>query len=305
MSKMRLSSLEPYLLSLLRAVAAFTFAAHGAQKLFGWLGGTRVPVFSLLGVAGLLEFLGGILLLVGLYTRPVAFVLSGQMAFAYFMAHAPHGFWPALNKGELAVVYCFLFLYLSAAGAGPLSLDSAVRREEVVSGVRRCGPHGTAAFLNRLTHRQGRLLDIAITEPGRQKSERQVERQRLHQRDAHLDRVMGKEELLPEVEAIGKPPHPAQRRGIENPARERGWIPNRGQRQKSPSGWRCRQHRPEESRSGRPRWRRLRAVQRQCPLPSRRVRAHADPPTRRLRRIPRADRPDDSRFAQARPRSSG
>jgi putative oxidoreductase len=129
MLKIRLSTLQPYLLSLLRIMAAFTFAAHGAQKLFGWLGGKAVPVFSLVGVAGLLEFLGGILLLVGLYTRPVAFVLSGQMAFAYFMAHAPHGFWPVLNKGELAVVYCFLFLYLAAAGPGPLSLDSAVRRK--------------------------------------------------------------------------------------------------------------------------------------------------------------------------------
>lgn len=130
MSKMRLSSVEPYLLSLLRAVAAFTFAAHGAQKLFGWLGGPRVPIFSQIGVAGLLEFLGGMLLLVGLFTRPVAFILSGQMAFAYFIAHAPKGFWPLLNRGELAVVYCFLFLYLSAAGAGPLSLDSAVRRKK-------------------------------------------------------------------------------------------------------------------------------------------------------------------------------
>lgn len=125
-----LSKAQPYLLSLLRIMAAFAFAEHGAQKLFGWLGGTHFPLFSLLGAAGVLEFFGGLLLLVGLYTRPVAFLLSGQMAFAYFMQHAPKGFWPVRNGGELALLYCFLFLYFAAAGGGPLSLDAVVRRKK-------------------------------------------------------------------------------------------------------------------------------------------------------------------------------
>jgi putative oxidoreductase len=83
---------------------------------------------SLMGVAGVLELFGGALVLLGLFTRPVAFVLSGEMAFAYFMAHAPQGFWPVLNHGEAAVLYCFAFLYFSAAGGGPWSLDRALRK---------------------------------------------------------------------------------------------------------------------------------------------------------------------------------
>jgi putative oxidoreductase len=82
-----------------------------------------VELFSLIGLAGVLELFGGALLLVGLFTRPVAFILSGEMAFAYFMAHAPRGFWPILNGGELAALYSFVFLYLAAAGGGPWSLD--------------------------------------------------------------------------------------------------------------------------------------------------------------------------------------
>ena len=123
------SKWSPVLQSLLRIVAAFLFMQHGAMKLFGvpGAGDHKVELMSLMGFAGVLEFFGGALLLIGLFTRPVAFILSGEMAFAYFMAHAPQGFWPALNMGEAAVLYCFIFLYLSAAGGGSWSLDRAMR----------------------------------------------------------------------------------------------------------------------------------------------------------------------------------
>ena len=116
----------PRLLSVLRIVAAFLYIQHGGQKLFGFPPSAQMPrpLPPLLMVAGVLEFFGGALLLLGLFTRPVAFLLSGQMAFAYFTAHAPHGFWPLLNQGELAVFYCFFFLYLSVAGGGEWSLDA-------------------------------------------------------------------------------------------------------------------------------------------------------------------------------------
>jgi putative oxidoreductase len=116
----------PRLLSVLRVIAAFLFVAHGAQKLFAWpsaQAGQAVPLISMMGLAGVLEFFGGLLLLLGLFTRPVAFVLAGEMAVAYSMAHAPKGFWPILNHGELAVLYCFLFLYFGAVGGGPWSVD--------------------------------------------------------------------------------------------------------------------------------------------------------------------------------------
>jgi putative oxidoreductase len=120
-----LARATPHLLSLLRIVTAFMFMLHGTQK---WLSfpaprSSPIELMSLSGVAGLLELLGGLLLLLGLFTRPVAFVLSGLMAFAYFIAHAPQGFWPLLNRGELAALYSFVFLYLAAAGGGPWSLD--------------------------------------------------------------------------------------------------------------------------------------------------------------------------------------
>jgi len=119
----------PRLLSVLRIVTAFLFMAHGAQKLLGFPAPMTSPpaLFSLIGLAGTLELVGGALLLVGLFTRPVAFILCGEMAFAYFMAHAGQGFWPLLNRGELAALYCFVFLYLAAAGGGPWSLDHAGR----------------------------------------------------------------------------------------------------------------------------------------------------------------------------------
>ena len=117
------------LLSILRIVAAFLFMQHGMQKLLGFpgAGDRKVELMSLMGFAGCLELIGGGLLLLGLFTRPLAFVLAGEMAFAYFIAHAPQSFWPILNHGEDAVLYCFVFLYLSAAGGGPWSLDRALR----------------------------------------------------------------------------------------------------------------------------------------------------------------------------------
>ena len=122
----------PVLLSILRIVAGFLFMQHGAQKLFGFPGAgghATVQLFSLFGLAGVLEFFGGGLVLIGLFTRPIAFLLSGEMACAYFMVHFKmNHVWPILNHGGEAVLFCFLFLYLSAAGAGPWSLDRALRR---------------------------------------------------------------------------------------------------------------------------------------------------------------------------------
>jgi len=129
----RWRSWTPYLLSVLRIFAAFLFMQVGTAKLFAlpgavMPGGGTAPLGSLAGIAGVLETFGGLLLLIGLFTRPVAFLLSGEMAVAYFYAHAPQGFWPVLNQGAPAALYSFLFLYLSAAGAGPWSVD-ALRRQ--------------------------------------------------------------------------------------------------------------------------------------------------------------------------------
>ncbi len=128
----RSRSWAPYLLSILRIVAAFLFMQVGTAKLFAFPGaimpgGGTAPLASLAGIAGVLEAFGGLLLLLGLFTRPVAFLLSGEMAFAYFIGHAPQGFWPVLNQGAPAALYSFLFLYFSAAGPGPWSID-ALRR---------------------------------------------------------------------------------------------------------------------------------------------------------------------------------
>lgn len=125
----------PWLLSILRVVSAFLFLLHGSQKLFGFPGGgpPQLIEFDKLwsvvpGLAGTLEFFGGLLLLVGFATRPVAFILSGMMAFAYFMAHAPGSFWPVLNRGDAAILFCFVFLYLSGMGPGPFSVDHLIVR---------------------------------------------------------------------------------------------------------------------------------------------------------------------------------
>lgn len=120
-----LNAWRPRVLSILRIVTAFLFMLHGTQKMFGFPAPQRFEfnLFSLSGVAGTLEVAGGILLLIGLFTRPVAFILSGLMAFAYFIAHAPQSFWPLLNGGELAATWAFLFLYLSFAGGGEWSID--------------------------------------------------------------------------------------------------------------------------------------------------------------------------------------
>jgi len=119
----------PRLLGLLRIVAAILFIEHGTQKLFGVpTPGHGMPeMFTLMWFAGILETFGGLLLLIGLFTRPVAFILSGQMAFAYWMAHAPQSPFPALNGGDAAILFCFLFLYLAAAGPGAFSIDNARR----------------------------------------------------------------------------------------------------------------------------------------------------------------------------------
>jgi len=117
--------------ALLRIAAGLLFLQHGLQKLFGFFGGiqgTTVPLMSQLGVAGMLEVGGGLFLIAGLFTRPVAFLLAGEMAVAYFMGHAPQGFWPVLNQGTPAVLFCFVWLYISAAGPGPWSLDNQRRR---------------------------------------------------------------------------------------------------------------------------------------------------------------------------------
>ena len=112
----------------MRAVAGILFACDGAQKVFGVLGAHGRAPTPLLLVAGVIELAGGVLIAAGLGARYAAFVASGEMAVAYFMAHAPRGFWPAVNKGELAVLYCFVFLYIAAHGSGALSADGAIRR---------------------------------------------------------------------------------------------------------------------------------------------------------------------------------
>lgn len=117
------------MLSIVRIVFALLFIVHGTQKLFGLPSGMGpVPMASQMGVGAVLETVGGLLLLLGLFTRPVAFVLAGQMAVAYFQFHAPSGFWPSNNKGEPAVLFCFIWLYYFVAGPGAWSLDSLLAK---------------------------------------------------------------------------------------------------------------------------------------------------------------------------------
>ena len=124
---MSIGIFTPYLLSVLRIVTALLFLQHATAKFFKF---PYLPAFdnlqmaSLPGIAGVIELVGSIMLLLGLFTRPVAFLLSGEMAIAYFIGHAPKGFFPLTNGGEPAVLFCFIFLYLAAAGGGPWSLDA-------------------------------------------------------------------------------------------------------------------------------------------------------------------------------------
>lgn len=120
-----LGRFAPYLYALLRIMAGFLFFQHGLPKLFGGFGRPApAELFSQMGLAGLVEVIGGALISIGLFTSPVAFIASGEVAWAYFQAHAPRGFWPVTNGGELAALYCFVFLYFAAMGSGKLSVDS-------------------------------------------------------------------------------------------------------------------------------------------------------------------------------------
>lgn len=127
----RLDAWRPQMLSVLRIMSALLFMAHGTMKHLGFppSAGPTGEAWSLGWIAGLFELVGGALLALGLFTRPVAFVLSGVMAFAYFIAHAPQSFFPVLNGGDAAILYCFVFLYFVFAGPGPWSVDAALRRK--------------------------------------------------------------------------------------------------------------------------------------------------------------------------------
>jgi putative oxidoreductase len=123
---------SPRVLSVLRIVAGLLVLQYGLAKLVGWPAVKmfeNLPWLSLFGVAGMFELVGGVLLILGLFTRPVAFVMSGEMAAAYFIEHFPRGFFPVLNHGDLAIALCFIFFYLAFAGGGPWSLDAILRKK--------------------------------------------------------------------------------------------------------------------------------------------------------------------------------
>jgi putative oxidoreductase len=124
-----LGRVAPLCYALLRIVAGFLLACHGAQKLFGVLGGTVVPIASQRGAAGIIELVCGTLIALGLFTGYAAFVASGEMAVAYFKAHAPQSVWPIVNRGEVAALYSFLFLYMAARGTGAFGVDTLLRRK--------------------------------------------------------------------------------------------------------------------------------------------------------------------------------
>jgi putative oxidoreductase len=120
----------PYVRSILRIVAALLFLEHGLSRLFGWPSALpHPPMLTMYWFAGMVELVGSLLVLPGLFTRAAAFVMSGEMAFAYFISHQPRNFFPILNGGDGAILYCFVFLYLAFAGAGPWSLDAAWRKK--------------------------------------------------------------------------------------------------------------------------------------------------------------------------------
>jgi putative oxidoreductase len=128
----RKEQLTGWALSLLRIAAALLFIEHGTQKYFGFptpfpMG--EIHAASLLGMAGIIELIGGTLVLLGVFTRPVALLLSGEMAIAYFMMHAPQGFYPIANGGEAAILFCFVFLLIAAAGPGPWSIENVIKRD--------------------------------------------------------------------------------------------------------------------------------------------------------------------------------
>jgi putative oxidoreductase len=126
-----LAAYEPYVLSIVRIVVALLFLEHGLSRLFGFPSALPTPPFlTLYWFAGAIEFTGGILLTLGLFARPAALIMSGEMAFAYFLSHAPHGFFPILNRGDAAILYCFVFFYVVFAGPGPWSLDAVLRRKQ-------------------------------------------------------------------------------------------------------------------------------------------------------------------------------
>jgi putative oxidoreductase len=125
-----LGKFSPQIYALLRIVAGLLFAQHGAQKLFGALGGDAVPLGSLMSLAGVIELGGGLLIAAGLFGSLVAFIASGEMAAAYFMAHAGNGLVPIQNRGELAVLYCFLFLYIASRGSGVWSIDAVLGKRK-------------------------------------------------------------------------------------------------------------------------------------------------------------------------------
>jgi len=119
----------PYVLSVVRIVVGLLFFEHGLSKLYGFPQGSALQVFLTLGwFSGAIEFAGGALLTIGLWSRFAAFIMSGEMAFAYFISHAPHSFFPILNRGDAAILYCFIFLYLAFAGPGPWSIDALIQR---------------------------------------------------------------------------------------------------------------------------------------------------------------------------------
>ena len=122
-----LGRLEPLAYNLLRIVAGFVFILHGMQK-FGFLGGTAVTLTSLIGLAAIIEVVGGTLIALGLFTGPAAFIASGEMAYAYFFSHLPRGFWPVQNGGEPAILYCFIVLFVAARGPGGISVDALLKK---------------------------------------------------------------------------------------------------------------------------------------------------------------------------------
>ena len=125
-----LSKYSDVLYAVMRLVVGLLFACHGVQKLFGVLGGQSQVSNPVLLAAGIIELAGGGLVAIGLWTRYVAFIASGEMAVGYFMAHAAKGFWPIINKGELAVLYCFVFLYIASRGSGALSVEAMAKKKK-------------------------------------------------------------------------------------------------------------------------------------------------------------------------------